>query len=118
MNKVLAVFLLVVGLLIPIQVWAEGWILWEELYGEKPYIVPSTIHGFETRGQCIVAANKIMKAVSIKDGFELQKDPFDPETVMGRRGKDPNIEYKYALCYPSNFDPRKPSQLMKGKSEG
>ena len=74
-------------LLVPNIALSEGWILWEELFGKKPYIVPSTIHGFETRGQCIAVANKIMKAVSSKDGFELHMDPFDHETVMGRSGQ-------------------------------
>ena len=110
MNKPLIYLILAGSLFVPTIASAEVWILWEELYGKTPYIVPSTIHGFESRGQCIAAANKIMKAVASKDGFELSMDPFDPETLMGRRGTKPNLEYKYALCYPSNFDPRDKSK--------
>ena len=51
-----------------------------------------------------------MGAVASKDGYELAIDPFDDETMMGKRGKEANREYKYALCYPSNFDPRDKSK--------
>lgn len=110
MNQTLASLLLAGSVLVPGLASAEAWILWEELDGKTRKIELSATHGFESRCKCIVAANKLMRAVSKKDGFELRMDPFDHETVMGKRGEAPNIEYKYALCYPSNFDPRKPSQ--------
>lgn len=110
MNTTLHGLILAGSLLVPSLGSAETWILWEELDGKTRNIERSTVHGFETRSQCIVAANELMRAVSTKDGFELAIDPFDHETVMGKRDENSYLEYKYALCYPSTFDPRKAAQ--------
>jgi len=106
MNTPLTILILAGSLVVPNMARAEVWILWEELNEKTRNIELSATHGFESRGKCITAANKLMRAVLMKDGFELAMDPFDNETVMGKRGEKPNVTYKYALCYPSNFDPR------------
>lgn len=59
-----------------------------------------------------------MGAVSKKDGFELAMGPFDHKTVMEKRGEKPNSEYKYALCYLADFDPRKSSREWLKNQEG
>jgi len=110
MTKTLTSLFLAGSLLVPTIASAEAWILWEELDGATQNIALSTTHGFAARGQCIAAANQLMEAISIKDGYELAIDPFDHETMMGKRGEKPNQEYKYAICYPSNFDPRETSK--------
>ena len=109
MNNVLISLILAGGLFSSNIASAEVWILWEESDGATPYLEPSATHGFASRGQCIAAANTLMGVIAKREGYELAMDPFDHETVMGKRGEEPNPEYKYALCYPSNFDPRERS---------
>ena len=110
MNNALTSLLLATSLFVPSIASAEVWILWEESDGATTNIGRSATHGFASRGQCIAVANQLMEAIAKRDEYELGMDPFDHETVMGRRGEKPNQEYKYALCYPSNFDPRDTSK--------
>ncbi len=102
----LIIVLLAGNLLSPGLASAESWILWEESEGATRNIQRSAVHGFESRRLCVTAANELMGAIASKDGYELAVDPFDHETIMGRRGRKPDQEFKYALCYPSHFDPR------------
>lgn len=91
MNKTLTSLIFAGSLLVPSMASAEVWIFGEELDGKTRNIKRSTVHGFESRGQCLVAANELMGTISKKDGFELAIDPFDHETMMGKRGGRPKF---------------------------